>query len=281
MVLESIIRPSKMEKTPEEMLWVGFFYSSLGLFLASVILGGYASISAVFITTIPLIVIMYKTIKYEESKDHRIQEERFLIKEHGKALSLFMFLFIGMMISYSLWFVVLPVDMVAGLFEFQLDMIKSVNYETLGDFKNPSNAFATILLNNFKVLFFCILFSFLYGAGAIFILTVNASVIGVVVGSIIRKSISLYGDLKGSALQGYLSAFPLSFAFMIHGIPEIAAYFLGALGGGIISVAVVNHSTRSREFRHVLIDSLDLILLSAGLVVIAGIIEVFVSPLLV
>jgi len=281
MVLESIIKPSKMEKTPTEMLWVGFFYSSLGLFLASVIMGKYASISTVFITTIPLVVIMYKTIKYEESKDHRIRKEIVLIKEHGKALSLFMFLFIGMIISYSLWFVILPADMVANLFEFQLDIIKAVNYEAVGNFRDPGNAFATILLNNFKVLGFCIIFSFLYGAGAIFILTVNASVIGVVVGSIIRGSLSIYGTLKGSALQGYLSAFPPSFAFMVHGIPEIAAYFLGALGGGIISVAVVNHSVRSSEFRHVLIDSLDLILLSAVLLVIAGILEVFVSPLLI
>lgn len=281
MVLESIIRPSKMEKNPREMLWVGFFYSSLGLLLASVVLEDYASISAVFITTIPLIVIMYNTIRYEESKDDRIQKERFLIKEHGKALSLFMFLFIGMLISYSFWFVILPEAQIEGLFEFQLEIIESVNPEAVGNFSSPESAFSIILMNNLRVLFFCILFSFLYGAGAIFILTLNASVIGVVVGSVIRRSLSLHGSLEGSALTGYLSAFPVSFAYMIHGIPEIAAYFLGALGGGIISVAVVNHKIRSREFRHVLIDSIDLILLSALLLVIASLIEVFISPLFI
>jgi len=279
MVLESIIRPSKMEKKPGNMLWVGFFYSSLGLLLASIVLGDYASISAIFITSIPLIVIMYKTIKYEESKDNQIQNERFLIKEHGKALSLFMFLFIGMLISYSLWFVVLPQDQVDQLFEFQLGIIESVNPDAVGDFTSPESAFSIILLNNLRVLFFCILFSFLYGAGAIFILTLNASVIGVVVGFTIRKSLSLHGSLEGSSLTGYLSAFPVSFAYMVHGIPEIAAYFLGALGGGIISVAVVNHSIKSKEFRHVLVDSLDLVLVSTLLLVAAALIEVFISPL--
>jgi len=292
MVLESIIRPSKMEKTPGEMLWVGFFYSSLGLFLASIVLGDYKSISAVFITTIPLIVIMYNTVKYEESKDHmlfiteikkelEIHEERFLIKEHGKALSLFMFLFIGMLLSYSLWFVILPEEQVKGLFEFQLEIIESVNPDAVGNFSSPESAFSIIFMNNLRVLFFCILFSFLYGAGAIFILTLNASVIGVVVGSTIRRSLSIHGHLQGSSLAGYFSAFPVSFAYMIHGIPEIAAYFLGALGGGIISVAVVNHSIRSREFWHVLVDSLDLVLVSALLLGVAALIEVFFSPLLV
>jgi len=281
MVLESIVRPSKMEKKPGNMLWVGFFYSSLGLLLASIVLGNYASISAVFITAIPLIVIMYNTVKYEESKDDQIQNERFLLKEHGKALSLFMFLFIGMLISYSLWFVVLPEGQVERLFEFQLEIINSVNPKAVGNFNSPESAFAMILLNNFRVLFFCVLFSFLYGAGAIFILTLNASVIGVVVGFTIRRSLSLHGSLEGSALIGYLGAFPVSLAYMIHGIPEIAAYFLGALGGGIISVAVVNHNIRSKEFRHVLIDSLDLVVVSVLLLVVAALIEVFVSPVFI
>ncbi len=292
MVLESIIRPSKMEKTPGEMLLVGFFYSSLGLFLASVVFGDYKSISAVFITTIPLIVIISNTIKYEESKDHMlfiaeikkeldVHNERFLIKEHGKALSLFMFLFIGMLISYSLWFVILPEEQVEGLFEFQLEIIKSVNPGAVGNFSSPEGAFLTILMNNFRVLFLCVVFSFLYGAGAIFILTLNASVIGVVIGSTIRKALLIYSRLQGGSLTEYFSAFPVSFVYMVHGIPEIAAYFFGALGGGIISVATVNHSIRSREFWRVVVDSLDMIMLSALLLGVAALIEVFISPMLV
>ena len=42
-----------------------------------------------------------------------------------------------------------------------------------------------IFINNMGVLFLCIIFSFLYGAGAIFILTWNASVIAAAIGSFI------------------------------------------------------------------------------------------------
>ena len=57
------------------------------------------------------------------------------------------------------------------------------------------------------------------------------------------------------------------------------AYFMAGLAGGIISVAVINHDIKSEKFKHILLDSVDL---SAGAVVIlvlAALLEVFVSPL--
>jgi len=82
-------------------------------------------------------------------------------------------------------------------------------------------------------------------------------------------------------LKNYFLAFPMSFAYMIHGIPEILAYFIGALGSGIISSAVIKHDYRSNEFKHVLIDSLDLLILSAVVLVLAALIEVYLTPLVI
>ena len=177
-----------------------------------------------------------------------------------------------MVISYSLWFTVLPEDVTHTLFSSQTETIRSIN-PAIGNVIHK-NSLGSILYNNFMVLAFCILFSFLYGSGAIFILTWNASVIGVAVGSIIRNSLANY-----TSLFNYFGTFSITFAFMVHGIPEISAYFLGALGGGIISVAVVNHDIRSREFKHIVIDSVDLIILSCLVLLLAGAIEVFVTPM--
>jgi uncharacterized membrane protein SpoIIM required for sporulation len=291
MVLESLVTPSVMEKTPRGMFYVGFIYATLGLLLAYWIFGSYSSLAGVFITAMPLVVIMYRILKLEERKDiefsiyerfGRPLKRSFLIKEHGYALSLFIFLFLGMVISYSLWSTVLPEHMIDRLFCSQIETIKAINVKAMGNVIDPDNALMSILYNNFKVLFFCIIFSFLYGSGAIFILTWNASVIGVAVGSIIRNSLMKYGNLdKASFLYNYLGSFSLSFSFAIHGIPEIAAYFLGAMGGGIISVAVVNHDLRSTEFKSIVIDSIDLILLSVVVLFLAGLIEVYVTPLLI
>ncbi len=194
MVLESIVMPAKMEKHPSEMFLVGLAYSTLGLFLAYYIFPDNASLAAVFITTIPLIVVMINTVKYEEKKDLNIHQERFLIKEHGKALSMFFYLFMGMVVSYSFWFTVLPSDYVISLFGYQkgiIDYIQgfSSTPNAIGNYINGMGSFGRIISNNIVVLFFCILFSFLYGAGAIFILTLNASIIGVAVGSKVRDYI--------------------------------------------------------------------------------------------
>lgn len=291
MVLESIVTPSKMEKTPKGMLFVGFTYSTVGLLLAYWIFGSYSSLSSVFITSMPLVVIMYKVLRLEERKDEefciyerygRPLKRTFLIKQHGYALSMFMFLFIGMVMAYSMWSTILPENMIERLFSTQIETIEVINPNIpTADFVDPNNLLTDILYNNFKVLMFCILFSFLYGSGAIFILTWNASVLGVAVGSIIRNSLVNYTHLdRSSFLYNYLGSFSVSFSFAIHGIPEIAAYFLGSLGGGIISIAVVNHRLESPEFRSIIIDSIDLILLSLAILLLAGITEVYITPAL-
>ena len=107
-------------------------------------------------------------------------------------------------------------------------------------------------------------FSLIFGAGAIFILAWNASVISAAIGIFSESS---------------LSALPLGIGrYMIHGTPEIGAYFVGALAGGIISVAVIKHDIYSEKFWVILQDSLNLVIVSVVLLFIAALIEVFITP---
>ena len=52
------------------------------------------------------------------------------------------------------------------------------------------------------------------------------------------------------------------------------------LAAGIVSVAIIKHDFKSEKFRHVLLDSADLLLLSLVVLVVAALIEVFVTPVL-
>jgi uncharacterized membrane protein SpoIIM required for sporulation len=61
-------------------------------------------------------------------------------------------------------------------------------------------------------------------------------------------------------------------------VPEIAAYFVAGLAGGIISIAIIRHDFGTKKFEHILLDSADLFLLSIGLLLVAGILEVWVTP---
>jgi len=283
MVLEDVVIPESMECHPSRMLIVGFVYSTIGIILGYLVFGKYASISGIFLTTIPLVVIIYRTIRYEECKDLEIQKEYPLLKEHLKALSLFIYLFIGMALSYSLWFTILPDSVAKVICGSQIETITTVRggLTSIGKATDEAANLELILSNNLRVLAFCILFSFLYGSGAIFILTWNASVIGVAMGDVVRTALKSVGDMTNQQfLYTYFQTFPMSLSYLVHGIPEIAAYFTAALGGGIISIAVARHHYSSEHFKHIILDSLDLILLSLVILVVAALTEVYVTPVL-
>ncbi|MBU0614692.1 MAG: stage II sporulation protein M [Nanoarchaeota archaeon] len=271
MVLESLINPFSAEKRPWEMLFIGFLYSTIALFLARWIFSQYAGLVMVFLTVAACIPLMYSTIKMEEEKDVKIRDEGLLLKEHWRALSFFVFLFIGITLSFTLWYMVLPQSLSQQTFAIQSETISSINNSVTANAANFSY-FIRIVLNNVKVLVFCILFSFLYGAGSIFILTWNGSVIATAIGKFIQS---------GAATSTIYHAAPLGLLrYLLHGIPEILAYFVAGLAGGIISFAVINHDFGSDKFQRILLDSTDLLLISFLIILGAGFVEAYITPLL-
>lgn len=282
MVLEAIVVPESWEKHPARMFLVGFIYSTVGVFLGLWVFGKYASISGIFLTTIPLVVIMYHAINCEEEKDMKICKEYLLMKEHMHILWFFLYLFLGMVLSYSLWFAVLPSDILMKVASSQMETLESLGTKfSITGAAAQQMTVGQILMNNVRVWAFCILFSLIYGAGAIFILTWNASVIGVAIGNVLREGMRTLGVIGNNAtVMNYFSVLPVGLSYLVHGIPEITSYFLGSLAGGIISVAVVCHHYKSREFWNIIVDSLDLTVLSFAILVAAAFIEVYVTPAL-
>jgi uncharacterized membrane protein SpoIIM required for sporulation len=132
------------------------------------------------------------------------------------------------------------------------------------------------------VLIICLLFSFLLGAGAIFILTWNASVIAVAVGTFIRNNMASMASLVGlPKIAAYFNIFITGIMkYAIHGIPEIASYFIAALAGGIISVAVIRHDFGTKKLEKIVIDVADLVAISIVLLFIAALLEVYVSHMI-
>lgn len=271
MVLEGLIKPFNAEKRPGEMFFLGIVFSSIAIVLSLFIFAPYSSIVSISLTAIVCVPVIYGVIRMEERKDLEIKREWLLVKEHGKALLFFMFLFMGFVVSFALWYMFLPEAQVEEVFSVQTETIAGVTNNFSGHAVSSGKAIAELISHNTKVLFFCLLFAFFYGFGAIFILTWNASVVGVAIGDAIRSSIS--GGFITSVTVGLTR-------YMIHGIPEIAAYFTAGLAGGIISIAVINHDIKSPKFKNILKDSTDLVLISIGLIVVAALLEVFVSPLI-
>jgi len=282
MVLESLISPARAEKEPWELFFLGVLYSSVGVFLSLFIFGpSQMSLVMVFLTVLASAILMYNTLKFEGAKGEKIKHEMSLLREHSKALAFFIFLFLGFTVSFALWYVFLPAGTAQQIFSTQIEAIRTVSTMVLTGQGIGSAALLPVFFNNMKVLFFALFFSFFYGMGAIFILAWNASVVGAATGIFISNGLNKVAAATGSVgLGSYFGVISIGLArFLIHGIPEIGAYFVGGLAGGLISVAVINHRGHKPNFARVLKDAGVLTLIAVLLLAIAALLEVFVTPI--
>lgn len=284
-MLEMLINPKRAERKAWEMFFVGIVYASLSILLVSwifsqdVVLAKYSGILVITFCVMFSMPFMYYAIKLEEAKDIGMEGTFRLLKEHNKALMAFLWLFLGFIVAFSFWYLMLPsTDSFRAQIETYCMINKPANFnecveqygvqstgKTTG-FLTARERLVAIFTNNIYVLIFTLIFSLIFGAGAIFILAWNASVIAAAVGIFSKSS---------------LASLPLGILrYMIHGLPEIAAYFIGALAGGIVSVAVIKHEARSEKFWSILQDSLNLIILAIIVLFIAALIEVFITPAL-
>ncbi len=284
-MFEMLINPAKAERKPWEMFFVGVFYASISILLVEWIfkndpvLSGAGGILVVTFTVMFSIPFMFYMFRIEETKSSQDGSSAFqMIKDHRKAIWAFMWLFVGFVIGFSFWYILLPTT---GTLEQQLDTFCNINRPNDPNCKNTvlvrdpntsPTAFATnkermflIFANNTYVLIFTLIFSLLFGAGVVFILAWNASVIAAAI-AIFTKS-----DLS------YLPVAMLR--YFVHGLPEIGSYFIAALAGGMISFAVIRREIGTERFWKVLQDSLNLIILAIILLFVSALIEVFITPL--
>ncbi len=282
MVVESLLLPLKAEKKPWEMFFLGFLYTSIGIFLSLWIFKDQASMLMVFMITMASLPIFYNTMSMEESKDMIMNGEAAILKEHNKAISFFMYMFIGITVACTVWYSLLSASTISVLFDKQVGTIQAINNQVSGNVIGSLGIFGKIFFNNFKVLAFSILFSFVYGAGAIFILTWNATVIGAAIGNFIRANISSYTLSLGLFEVGnYFHVISLGLLkYAVHGIPEIMAYFYGGLAGGIISVALIRKHFKTEKFSTIMVDFSELVLIAIGFLIAAAFLEVYVTPVL-
>jgi uncharacterized membrane protein SpoIIM required for sporulation len=220
---------------------------------------------------------MYYLIKEEEGKDLEITDEGKLVKEHSRALYALIWLFLGITVAFAIMYLIFPAFS-GQTFNYQIQTYCAINspgnfnycVESASTSAITGNAtslgsFFSILINNLRVLVMTLIFSLAFGAGAIFILVWNASVIG---------------SAMGIFAKGKLFALPVSFfRYMIHGIPEIAGYFLGALAGGILSVAIIRKDLQGEKKWRILEDVILLVIASIVILILAAIMEVYLTPI--
>ncbi|MEK6857421.1 MAG: stage II sporulation protein M [Nanoarchaeota archaeon] len=283
MVVEALMNPFQAEKHPLEVLALGFIYATIALFLALWVFEDQAGLVMVFLTVMAALPLFYQTMIFEEKKDFQVKSEWGIMKEHSKALVFFMVLFIGFSLAFTVWYTVLPENVSTAIFQPQIKTINGINKEVSGNITgliSDGELFRQIFFNNIKVMIFSLFFSLLYGSGAIFVLTWNASVISAAFGKFINLYISYFASNGSIEAVSYFKVVSLSLLrYSLHGIPEILAYFVSGLAGGILSVAIIRKDFSYKRMEKIMLDFSNLVILAIVIVLIAGVLEVYVTPL--
>ncbi len=293
-MFEMLISPREAEKKPERLFFVGLLYSSISIllvnliFLRDPIFSKHASLLLITFTTIFSIPFIHSLIRIEAIREITEGRNKTLLVSHSRAIMALLFLFLGFLVAFAFWYVVLPEKLVITNFHSQIEAFCAINgpegpesfVKCLQQYGIDSATFMNItgkvvsgmkevwaiFFNNLYVLIFTLVFSLTFGAGAIFILAWNASVIATAIGLLVKSSFSM---LPTGLLM-----------YLFHGIPEIAAYFVAALAGGILSTAVIRRDFAHGRLQNIFSDFLILTLISLVILFRAALIEVYISPFL-
>lgn len=291
-MIEALISPKRARREPWDLMFIAFLFVSFGVIVELVfertLKGG-----MIIFTLIPSIPLLWHLIVWEErheeceyskyckescssckGKHHSIKRKHVpFFLYHKRLLEVFAFFFLGCVMGYTFWYCVLPAEKTAELYSEQIYHVSMI-YEKIQSTTGRVTAFTGLLvsrvfspgrfelliLNNLQVLAAIFLFSLLYGIGAVYILLWNASIIGLVVGS---------SFVKGGLVNGFLTFLGL----LPHGIFEISAWFLTAIAGGILSVAIMRLNFDREEFKHILLDVVILSFIAFILLTIGAVIE--------
>ncbi|MBS3088082.1 stage II sporulation protein M [Candidatus Pacearchaeota archaeon] len=267
-MLDLLFNPEKAERHPIEILIIASFYSILSIVLGLWIFKDSTSLAIIFLTTLSCLYVVQGAIKMEEKKEKNWNDESWLLQQHKSIAILILMLFLGFTFSFAMSSFFFPPEISQTVFEMQGSSVDHIKLIT-GKATDTTSTITNIFKNNTKIILISLVFAIFYGAGAIYIIAWNASVMGFVIGSVARETFGL-------------AALPISFAkYFLHGIPEMLAYILAAIAGGILYFAFIKGDlTNKDKLKRIILDTLSLILIAILLLLFSAILEVYVSPLI-
>jgi uncharacterized membrane protein SpoIIM required for sporulation len=286
-MLEVLISPRKARQSPWLMFLVGFLYAIISFLLVKIIfsqdpvLSKSSGILIVLFSALFSVIFVYFAIRMEEKESLVKKTETASLLSDWKIVYMFALLFLGFLAGFVASQMVFPNTLD---FNSQIQtycIISSPNqYDScldqyrIGEVVNNLTAttniggnFYSIFTNNVSVSLLILLFTLIFGAGVIFILVWNAS--------IIASAIVLVTKYQLSAIPAGL------LRFLVHGVPEIIAYFLFALAGGMLSISLRSFIGKTLD-RDILLTTLKraiyLLLIGALVLIVSALIEVFITP---
>jgi len=271
MVFEQFLKIKTIERRPYYAFFLGLFYVFIAYFTSKLFFNEKISVSIMFLVTLLLVPTVLGLLNIEEKREKRDGFKRFFY-DHKDIFEIYLFLFFGIFVGCFL------LGLLAGIttFDYQLNLLKSqeglsselVQNKLVQGISSSFQGFLGLLEKNLAVVILCFVLSFFYGAGAMFLIVLNASVFSTFILFVINN---LATTLNKTAIFAI---------FLVHLLPELFGFMLAAIAGGIVSKALMKEKFRSEPFRNIMTDASAIFLLSVAFIILAAFLETYVSTAL-
>jgi len=273
MVLEDLSKLQLFKKSGFLVLFLGLFYSLFASFFSMLIFKKDLSVIVLFIITVLLTPTLAKILSRGE-RIERVFGIRHFFHTHKRIFSTYLYLTIGVFIGFLMIgaFISKNPDSFSNMFGYQLDFLNDRgNGEIMAtaDYSPSLGHFASITVNNVAVALIAFMLSLFYGAGAIFLVVLNASIFSTFLLFVIN---SYAGDIAAALMVIAI--------FMIHMIPEISGFLLAAIAGGILSKGFLREKPGTSQFKNIVKDAMLLLIIAILVIIISGFLETYVSSVI-
>ncbi len=272
MVLEHLFPEDWLERRGSFAFLLGIIYAIVGVLIASVLFPKDPALVGVALTSMLLLPEMYKIFSFEERKQSLEEKTTFLSlwKDDIELVRIYTFIFLGVILVYSVGTILLPSIQTNELFREQLEIRFGEGFAGNAIAGIDNGLFIDLLSNNLMVLIACFIMALLTGDGAVFLIIWNGSVWGTIFGITAKNAATFSG-----ANVVYLFGIVMLIVFP-HMIIEGISYFLAAIAGSVISKDVILEKFASDRFFRVFGLNLYLIVIALLFLILGAVVEAFV-----
>ncbi len=219
-------------------------------------------LAIVLLVTILLVPSLHHLVVFEEKLESKGASHFW--KRHRTIIQCYTGAFLGLLAGFLVMGFVLPESLSFQQQQLALEHLKpEIITSFLGQPYVPDTQTTMALFShNLMYLLIGFVLSIFYGAGAIFLVTYNASFFAAFVVELFNKW----------AVAGQLAAVSL-----VHLLPESAGYILTAIAGAEISRALIHEKLIGDAFRNVLKNCFIMMILAIVLVLLAAFLETYVT----
>jgi len=274
MVIEKLLKEKWVKRRPSYSLFIGVIVTLISFFISFLLFRNarsFIGVSTILFTTIITIPLINKLLNLEEKIE--LKKKRSFFKKHEAIIDFFIYFFIGVFIVLFEIALIAPnlvfsEENLYGSKEIKIEKRESRLPEPPPLPGSEGKEVFVLFKNNFYIMIIAFALSLFYGAGALFLIILNASIFA----SALAKTIHATIPHLGFVFTFSFLACNLGIMFF-HMVPEVIGYLLAAIGGGVLSQAFIREKIGSKNFKIVLKSSFILLIIATIVLFLAAIIE--------